>query len=168
MKLRDDGNLHRCIDDMHVGCNYSGDKNYQSNQVWLYRACWIAYEEAAYDIPRTAILLEAEGKGPYDWYVGVRIPKSIKKMTNGETERRDSLIKALESQLGVGSVAEDWWAWWDWVDDRWRNWNPLLPDLQRESEREECGEITNYFVDRFTEVATKAIPAINKIEGNMA
>ena len=54
------------------------------------------------------------------------------------------------------------------MDDRWRNWNPLLPDLQRESETEEGGEITNYFVDRFAEVATKAIPAINEIEGNVA
>ena len=168
MKLRDDGNLHHSIDDMRVGCRYVGDQTY-SNQIWLYRTCWVEYKEAEYDIPRTtAILLEAEGKGPYDWYVGVRIPKSIKKMTNGEKKRRDSLIRALESELDVGGGAEDWWAWWDWVDDRWLNWNPLLPDLQRESEKEAGGEITNYFVDRFTEVATRAIPAINKIEGNGA
>ena len=165
-KLRDDGKLHRCIGDMHVGCKFVGEQSY-SNQIWLYRTCWVAYEEAEYGIPRTAILLEAEGKGPYDWYVGVRIPKSIEKMTSGEKERRDSLIKALESELGVGGGAEDWWAWWDWMDDRWLNWNPLLPNLQRESETEEGGEITNYFVDRFTEVATTAIPVIDEIERNV-
>ena len=81
---------------MHVGCKFVGEQSY-SNQIWLYRTCWVAYEEAEYGIPRTAILLEAEGKGPYDWYVGVRIPKSIEKMTSGEKERRDSLIKASAS-----------------------------------------------------------------------
>ena len=167
LKLRGDGTLHHSISDMHVVCKYVGEKSY-SNQIWLYRTCWVEYEEAEYDIPRTAILLEAEGKGPYDMYVGIWIPKSIKKMTNGEKERRASLIKALESELGVGSGAEDSWAWWRCVDDRWLNWNPLLPDLQRESEKEEGGEITNYFVERFTEVATKAIPAINEIERNVA
>ena len=163
LKLRGDGTLHHSIGDMHVGCKYVGEQSY-SNQIWLYRTYWVEYEEAECDIPRTAILLEAEGKGPYDWYVGIWIPKSIKKMTNGEKERRASLIKALESALDIGGGAEDSWAWWRWVDDRWLNWNPLLPDLQRESEKEEGGEITNYFVDRFTEVATKAIPAINEIE----
>ena len=152
---------------MHVVCKYVGEKSY-SNQIWLYRTCWVEYEEREYEIPRTAILLEAEGKSPYDWYVGVRIPKSIKKMTNGEKERRDTLIKALESALDIGGGAGDLWAWWDWVDGRWLNWNPLLPDLQRESEKEKGEEITNYFVDRFTEVATKAIPTINEIEGNVA
>ena len=166
-KLRDDRNLHHCFGDMHVGCKYSGDRSY-SNQVWLYRTCWVEYEEAAYDIRRTAILLEAEGKGPYDWYIGVRVPRSAKKMTNEEKKRRDELTRNLESELGVGGGREDWWAWWDWVDGRWHNWNPLLPDLQRESETEDGGEITKYFVDRFIEVATRAIPAINKIEGNVA
>ena len=160
-KLMDDRN-------MHVGCRYVGEQPY-SNEIWLYRTCWVEYKEAEYDIPRTAIILEAEGEGPFEWYVGVRIPKSVKIMTNIEKRRRDFLINDLKSELDIGGGdGGNWLAWWDWVDDRWRNWNSLLPDLQKEYEKEEGGEITNYFVDRFTEVATKAIPAINKIEGDGA
>ena len=169
LKLRDDGTLHRSIDDIHVGCKYAGEHSY-SNQIWLYRTCWVEYKEGDYDIPCTTILLEAEGKGPFEWYIGVRIPKSMEKMTNREKKRRDFLIRALKTELdaGSGSGNEHWLAWWDWVDDKWKDWHPLLPDLQRESESAEGGEITNYFVDRFTEVATKAIPAINEIEGDGA
>ena len=88
-------------------------------------------------------------------------------MTNGEKERRASLIRALKTELdaGSGSGNEHWLAWWDWVDDKWTDWNPLLPELQKESEDDKGGEITNYFVDQFTKVAMKAIPVINEIEG---
>ena len=165
-KMEADGNLHHSIGDMRVGFQYVGEKA-NENQIWLYRTCWIEYEETDYKFRRTAILLEADGKGPYDWYIGVAIPKSIRKMTNGEKERRASLIRAIETELdaGSGSGNEHWLAWWDWVDDKWTDWNPLLPELQKESEDDKGGEITNYFVDQFTKVAMKAIPVINEIEG---
>ena len=165
-KIEGDGNLRHTIGDTCVGFQYVGEKA-EANQIWLYRTCWAEYKEADRKIRRTAILLEAEGKGPFDWYIGVLIPKSVKKVTEQEKKRRESFIGALTTVLdaGSGSGNEYWLAWWDWVDDKWKDWNLLLPELQRESKDHEGGEITNYFVDRFTEVAMKAIPVINKFEG---
>ena len=40
----------------------------------------------------------------------------------------------------------------------------LSPDLHQEC-KEQSDEITKYFVDKFTEIAVKAIPVINYIEG---
>ena len=112
-------------------------------------------------------MLSADGKGPSDWYIGVAIPKSITKMKKGEKKRRESLVEALTTELDAGSGSGDdyWLAWWDWVDDKWKDWNPLLPELQRESENDKGGEITDYFVDKFSDVAMKAIPVIDKFEG---
>ena len=75
------------------------------------------------------------------------------------------MLSRLNLKLAAGSGEEDFWVWWDWVDDQWKDWNPLVPELRRESEDNKGGEITNYFVDKFIEVAMKAIPVINKIEG---
>ena len=165
-KIEGDGDLHHSIGDIRVDFRYEGEKK-NENGIWLYRKCWIKYENTDYQFRRTAILLEADGEGPLDWWICVVIPKSTKNMERREKKRRKSLVDALKTALGdgCGYGDEDWWVWWDWVDDQWKDWNPLLPELQRESEHDEGGEITNYFVDKFTEVAMKAIPVINKIEG---
>ena len=138
--MEGDGNLRHTIGDACVGFQYVGEKA-DENYIWLYRTCWIEYQETDQEIRRTFILLGAEGKGPSDWYIGVLIPKSIKNMTRREKERRESLIGALATELdaGSGSGNEHWLAWWDWVDDKWKDWNPLLPELQRESEDDEGG-----------------------------
>lgn len=48
--------------------------------------------------------------------------------------------------------------------DRYENWYPLVPDP-----REECGRsggpITTHFVDGLLDIAAKAIPAIDAVEG---
>ena len=158
-------NLHRSIGDIRVGSQYDGEQKH-TNRIWLYRKCWTRCKNNHYPFQRTAIVLEAAGKGPSDWWICVVIPKSIKDMKKRKKKLRESLVDDLKIELGdgCGYVGEDWWAWWDWVDDKWKDWNPLLPELQRESEHDKGGEITNYFVDKFIEVAMKAIPVINKFE----
>ena len=169
-KVKSKKKLRHFIGDMRIDFRYEGEQACK-NRIWLFRTCWLEYEEADYDgFCRTLITLEAEGKGPSDWYLGVVIPKAVKNMTKPEKKRRDSLIGVLKTQLdpGGGTGDEDWYPWWDYVDDKWKDWNPLLPELQRESENDKGGEITDYFVDKFTEVAMKAIPVINKSEGEGA
>ena len=165
-KIEDDENLRHTIGDMGDGVQFLGEQK-NENMLWMYRKCWIKYKNTDYQFRRTAILLEADGKGPFDWCIGVAIPKSTENMKKREKKRRESLVDALTAELdaGSGSGDENWWVWWDLVDDQWKDWNPLVPELQRESEDDKGGEITNYFVDKFIEVAMKAIPVINKFEG---
>ena len=166
-KVKSKKKLRLFIGDIRIGFRYEGEQTYK-NRIWLFRTCWIEYKKADYyGFRRTFITLEAEGKGPFAWYFGVVIPKSVEHMNKLERQRRDSLIEDLETQLDAGGSTgkEDWYPWWDYVDEKWKNWNPLLTELQRESENDKGGEITDYFVDKFTELAMKAIPVINKIEG---
>ena len=168
-KVESEGKLRGFIEDMHIGFRYVGEQRWV-NKIWLLRTCWVEFEEADDEFRRTIITLEADGEGPCNWYLGVAIPKSVKYMKKGEKKRRNSFIGALKTELDAGSGTrdQDWYVWWDWVDDKWKNWNPLLPELRRESESDKGGEITDYFVDKFTEVAMKAIPVINKFEGKGA
>lgn len=112
-KIEDDGDLHHSIGDVRVGFRYVGEKA-DENYIWLYRTCWIEYQETDQEIRRTVILLGADGKGPSDWYIGVLIPKSIKNMTRREKERRESLIGALATGVPpkliilVDSWASQW------------------------------------------------------------
>ena len=166
-KVKSKEKLRRSIGDMRIDFRYKGELAYK-NRIWLFRTCWLKYKEADYyGFCRTLITLEAEGKGPFNWWLGVVIPKAVKNMTRPEKKRRDSLIGDLKTQLdpGSGTGDEDCYVWWDSVDNKWKDWNPLLPELQRESENDKGGEITDYFVDKFTDVAMKAIPVINRFEG---
>ena len=53
---------------------------------------------------------------------------------------------------------------WKEVDEKYRDWNPLIPQMDEEV-REGGGEITNYFVGKFKEIADQAIPIIDRIDG---
>ena len=165
-KVKSKKKLRHFIGDMRIDFRYEGEQRWV-NKIWLLRTCWIEYEESDGEFRRTIITLEADGKGPCDWYLGVVIPKSVRKMNKREKKRRDSFVGALKTALDAGSGTgdEDWYVWWDSVDNKWKDWNPLLPELQRESENDKGGEITDYFVDTFTDVAMKAIPVINRFEG---
>ena len=52
------------------------------------------------------------------------------------------------------------------MDERKGKWSLLVPDLQDECGMAEGGEIMNYFVERFAEVARAALPVIDKFEKN--
>ena len=78
-------------------------------------------------------------------------------------ERRQRLDAALERALGCGRSTDMWPRWVEPHKDK-GNWNSLVLDLHQECE-EQSGVITKYFVDKFTEIAEKAILVINDIEG---
>ena len=49
------------------------------------------------------------------------------------------------------------------MEDDKRNWNSLVPVLHQENEGD-GREVTRYFVNKFTEIAEKALPMIDAIE----
>ena len=159
------GSLKEFADDMRVDCKYGGKIGWRNN-VWLYRECWTQYPTGEPDNTnrRTSILLSNAGKGPYGWGMGVCSPMGSKEMPGEYKERRQRLDTELERALGRGRTNEWWPWWWDKLDEDKRNWNPLVPNLHQEC-KEQDGEITKYFVGKFTEIAVKAIPVINDIGG---
>lgn len=151
--------------DLCVGYEYGGESRW-SSIVWLYRKSWARYSvEAPAKHQRTSIALNNGEVGPNGWIIGVLSPISKNDMVDGDKKRRLCLETALKQPLDQLQLrrTSPRWPWYGLVPDR-RNWNPLIPDLHHE--REQAGEITKYFVDRFAEVAEKAIRIINKIEGN--
>ena len=149
--------------DMRVGCKYGGKVAWES-YVCLYMECWIQYPNPVEQkLSRTSIKLNNAGKGPYGWGIGVSSPLDSKDMAGEYKERRQRLDTEIERALGCGRRTERWPRWVELDKDK-GNWNSLVPDLHQECEGQ-SDEITKYFVDKFTEIAEKAIPIINDIEG---
>ena len=153
--------------DVRVEYKYGGERRWV-NRLWLYRTSWTKYEvEKSDSNERTTICLDADGKGPNGWYFGVLSPLSVEEMADRDNERRLLLDGALKEALDVGHRSR-WWPWWKWVDERYKNWDYLIPDLHRECKEGNDGEVMEYFVDLLVGTAEKVIPIINKIEGDDA
>ena len=151
--------------DLCIDCRYGGERRWASH-LWLYRSCWRQYENVTWESisdRRTVILLEADGKGPYDWLFGVRSPLKESEMIDVDRERRLRLDIELKEAVGHGRRS-DWWMLWNWIDEQKRDWNGLLPDLHRECEAS-GGDITDHYVSDIIDIACEAIPVINRIEG---
>lgn len=64
-----------------------------------------------------------------------------------------------------------WNPCWKFVDERYRDWNPLIPKLHeeveavREGEGKVGGEIANVLVKEFKDFAKLTIPKIKSIDG---
>ena len=158
--------LPQFADDIRVGYKYGGEKR-NATALWLYRRSWRRYDmDVAKSSAngRTSIRLDADGHGPNDWCIGVMSPMSVRNMTDAEKNRRSALDSRLAGILNGGEQGDHWWPVWMWVDEPKQSWNVLLPDLYRECEAK-GGEITDYFVSTFLNVAAKAIPIIDKVEG---
>ena len=150
-------------DDIHVGCKYGGERPW-ANRLWMYRQSWRHYdEEDSYSDNRTSIRMEAGGHGPNGWGVGVASPMNAKNMSGDDKNQRSVLDNELKVVL-YGGKRTDWWPVWILVDESRRDWNPLLPKLYQECEGN-GGEISDYLVSTFLDVAAKAIPIIDKVEG---
>ena len=150
-------------DDVQVQCYYGGDKRW-SNYLWITRGSWMRYDDLSPpEDRRAAIRVESDGKGPNGWFWGVRSPKPSDQMTEAERRRRGQLEAALgKSGLALGGTSR-WWLQWEWVP-RYRDWDPLVPDLYEECEAG-GGPITDCYVDGLLHITEHAIAPINGVEG---
>ena len=155
-----------CAQDAEIGCRYFGVNKGRSH-LWLYRTSWKKYGAIeSHTRGRTYVFLEADSKKePIGWYFGVASPLQASKMTECEHDRRTRLDKQLKDSLGIGGKWSEWSPQEKYVDDQFRNWNGLVPDLSKECNAG-GGEITDYFVDRIVDVVIKAFPVIDEIEGS--
>ncbi len=160
--VKENETLKEFADDMHIDYKYE-DKAWKTN-VWLYRECWTQYRVEQQLHGRTSITLSNEHAGPNGWGFSVSSPMSREEMPAELKERRQRLDTKFVSAFGCGRITDRCPWWWDKVDEDKKNWSSLVPDLHQEC-KEQSDEITKYFVDKFTEIAVKAIPVINDIEG---
>ncbi len=133
------------------------------SSISLYRDCWAQYEVKRSDSNRrTSIKLEADKDGANGCYIGVWSPMAVDEMANGDKERRRHLDGELKNKLDRGKK-DAWWPWYSYVNADKRDWRQLVPNLYSESQGQ-GGEIMTYFVEKFVEVAEKALPVIDDIE----
>ena len=159
-EVKENEKLKGFTSDIVVKWHYEGQKKY-SKWIDLYWNCWGPDEvESSISTRCPTIRLATDEKGPNGWWIGVRSLIPVGEMASGDKKRRQSLIAQLKTAFGRGESDDDWWPWWEGVDDKFQNWNSLVPDLHQECEKQGC-EITRYFVDKFIEIAEKAIPIIN-------
>lgn len=154
--------------DLRVGCRYGGEKPY-SNLLWLNRASWKPWKgHVKKTHPRegcTAIALQSEGTGPNKWYWVVRHPLQKSDMADADLKRRTRLEEKLRNKFDDIRSARRW-PYWRYVDDEMRHWNALLPALYREW-KGGGGKVTDFYVNGMMDIAAKAIPIIDKIDGGL-
>ena len=151
--------------DFHVRCRFGGDKQ-NSNCLWITREGWIRYDDLRPNRDgRSAIRLESAGRGPNKWYCGVRSPKPTGEMTEREKQRREELRASLGKHgLLLAKENDGRWLQWKWLRS-YQDWNPIVPDLYKECEAR-GGRITTHYADTLVDIAARAIPAINEVEGS--
>ena len=108
----------------------------------------------------TQLYMEANSPGGTNWDIGVAsAPRN--KVSKDDRERRGKLHEEL-GKLGMKQQSN--WPCWEEVDEKYRDWNRLIPQMDEEL-REGGGEITDYFVGKFKEIADQVIPIIDRIDG---
>jgi len=155
--------------DLRVECTYGGEK-YESNRLWLHRANWKPWKGHDKKHPPykgcTAIILRSGWSyGPNHWHWGVLHPRDKSGMSDADAERRRRLEDGLRSEFdGVDVHSGGWWAYERSVDDEMGHWNALLPTLYEEW-KGGGGRITDFYVNGMMNIAAKAIPIIDEIDG---
>ena len=153
----------RLIERGYRSRSYYTDKPYSFVQADLRRWCQYQYAEDP-EWSRTSLYLEAEQARGNDWHIGICSPVSKSKMPADDLTRRKRIEERLNDEMKI-SEPDEWWPWLEFVDERYRNWDLLIPDLHRELQQN-GGEITDYFVDKFVEIAEFAVPILDDVEGN--
>ena len=124
------------------------------------RTCWQPY---VVDGQKrfTWIWMHAEGKESTNWSIGVYSP-ARDTVSKDDQQRVDKLREKLR-KLGDGQA--QYWPCWEWIKEEYRDWNALCPKLNEELRNDDGGDITKYFVRKFTEFAERTTPIIDRIEG---
>ena len=120
---------------LEVRCNYEGGEGYGS---WLsiFRRCWKPYEAASAKWEadrRAAIVLECESKGPADWWYSIK-PLRDSGLANDDEHRRFKGIQNINQ--GWPAVATRGYTY---VDNRYRNWVPLITSVPGNSQINSIG-----------------------------
>lgn len=153
--------------DLRVDCTYGGEKPH-SNRLWLHRAGWKPWNKPDKKSPPsegcTAIVLESGWTGPNKWSWGVRHPMRKSGMTDADLERRTRLEDGLRGAFDGVIQSASWWPHWRYVDAEMGNWNSLLPALHHEW-KDGGGEVTNFYLGGMMDIAARAIPVIDEVEG---
>ena len=153
--------------DMRFGANYRDRARAWESSLWLYRESWTPYPLEKQGNGRTRIQLENASPGPKNWGIGVRSPipeTEMSRMDDKFRKQRKCLDDKLEGKFRPRGKRTDQWPRWLTLPAEKTNWDALVLDLHQENENKD-GEYMRYFVDQFVEVAAKAIPIINHIEG---
>ena len=150
-------------EDMRAESTDSVGEGKYSNWICLYRNSWAQYKETdGRQLDRcTTICLQNQERGPNGWCIGVASPVQKEKMTQREKSRRRRLRSSSTELWGPTSEQNTWWAWRFLVEEE-KNWDLLILELGKEGQD---GAITNYFTGKFIEIAEKAVPIIDDIEG---
>ena len=134
--------------------------------IQLYRECWkkcrISLHNDSYD-------KRSLPAGLSEWYIGVYLGEgeNIEEMEEKDKKLWQELADDLKGEFKRGvKCGEYGWLWWEWVDDKYKDWHSIFLDLAKELKGED-DKIMNYFVNEFIKVADTAIPVINKFEGNL-
>ena len=157
--------LSKVGDGMELDKAYSSESSGRLGQIWLYRNCWKQYQNYS-DSDRngwTSVCLQANAGGPNEWLIGVASPADKNQMVAEDKARCEQLDEQLGEKLG-NKEPIGWWLWYEHADDKYKNWDSIVPALGKELKKEEGGEIMQYFVDEFIEIAEAAIPIIDEIE----
>ena len=151
-----------------VICEYKFGRRYH-NWITAYSNNWKPYKNPTNvaRIQQSSIRLQTDENGLNDWYITVQSPLRRDRMDDDyDRSRREKLDREIPKKVKHGDSSE-WHIWWKYVDEKYRNWEPsLFPKIYRELELEgDGGEITDYFVTQFVEIAKAVIPIIDRIEG---
>ena len=160
----------KSIADRLTALGYTSESNYADKQwkSWV-RACLPQWRE--YQTPedpkwsRTCIAISNGEKGGNDWIIGILSPLPKSKMSDDDRERRRIPIEDRLDRKSKKKThrPDEWWPWYEYVD-KYRHWDSLVPAMHRELQQD-GGEITDYFVGKFQEIAKFAIPVLDDIEG---
>ena len=106
-------------------------------------------------------VLQNNMRGPNGWSVGIYSPIEILEDTDRQ-QRYGELREHLNKSVALTEPPDGYWPWWIWVDDKYRDWDSIIPAMNEENKVR--GDITNYFVDKLVAIANAALPFIDDIE----
>ena len=151
----------KSIADRLTKMGYTSGSNYSATawKSWIraYLPQWREYQNAKPPWSRTCLAMEAEAFGN-NWYIGVRSPMYTPTMSADDRARRTQIEQRLARESKkVGLENNDLWPLRESVDERYRHWDRWVPAMHRELQQG-GGEITDYFVGKFKEIAEFATP----------
>ena len=144
--LRDD------VDDLEFYWNF-GHKAH-GTCLMMYRAAWWpdAQKDGEYG---TRLGLVAESQGLRGWFATVIGPTTP---DSASLQLAEDLKEALGWRAGPNGI----WLTWKYLQEGKRDWDSMIPQLHEELSN--GGEISDYCVREFVELATIALPIIDQFE----